>query len=77
MFARIDPAAAYGLNLGDVHVIHNAGGTASDALRSLDISEQLLGTNETLLIKHTGCNMLTLKNADAQAAVENNLGLAA
>ena len=59
MDARIDPAAAFGIALGDAHVIRNAGGNARDALRSLVISEQLLGTNEILLIKHTGCGMLT------------------
>ena len=74
MDARIDPAAAYGINLGDAHVIRNAGGNARDALRSLVISEQLLGTNEILLIKHTGCGMLTFKNEDAHAVVEKNLG---
>lgn len=74
MDARIDPAAAYGINLGDAHVIRNAGGNAKDALRSLVISEQLLGTNEILLIKHTGCGMLTFKNEDAHAVVEKNLG---
>ena len=77
MFARIDPAAAYELKLGEVHVTYNAGGNAGDALRSLVISEQLLGTNEILLIMHTGSNMLALKNEDAQAAVENTLGPAA
>lgn len=76
MDARIDPAAAYGINLGDAHVIRNAGGNARDALRSLVISEQLLGTNEILLIKHTGCGMLTFKNEDAHAVVEKNLGAA-
>ena len=74
MDARIDPAAAYGISLGDAHVIRNAGGNARDAIRSLIISEQLLGTNEILLIKHTGCGMLTFKNEDAHAIVEKNLG---
>ena len=74
MDARIDPAAAYGINLGDAHVIRNAGGNAKDALRSLVISEQLLGTTEILLIKHTGCGMLTFKNEDAHAVVAKNLG---
>ena len=74
MDARIDPAAAFGISLGDAHVIRNAGGNARDALRSLVISEQLLGTNEILLIKHTGCGMLTFKNEDAHAVVEKNLG---
>ena len=77
MDARIDPAAAYGIDLGDAHVIRNAGGNARDALRSLIISQQLLGTNEILLIKHTGCGMLTFNNQDAHALVEKNLGAAA
>ena len=77
MDARIDPAAAYGINLGDAHVIRNAGGNARDALRSLVISQQLLGTKEILLIKHTGCGMLTFKNEDAHAVVEKNLGAGA
>ncbi|MCJ1243284.1 hypothetical protein MMC30_000481 [Trapelia coarctata] len=74
MDARIDPAAAYGISLGDAHVIRNAGGNAVDALRSLVISEQLLGTNEVVVLKHTGCGMLTFKNEDAHAVVEKNLG---
>jgi len=74
MDARIDPAAAYGINLGDAHVIRNAGASAKDALRSLVISEQLLGTEEILLIKHTGCGMLTFKNEDAVGIVRKNLG---
>lgn len=74
MDARIDPFSAYGISLGDAHVIRNAGGSARDALRSLVISEQLLGTNEILVIKHTGCGMLTFKNEDAHAVVEKNLG---
>ena len=74
MDARIDPAAAFGISLGDAHVIRNAGGNARDALRSLVISEQLLGTQEILLIKHTGCGMLTFSNEDAHAVVEKNLG---
>lgn len=77
MDARIDPAAAYGIDLGDAHVIRNAGGNARDALRSLIISQQLLGTNEILLIKHTGCGMLTFNNQDAHVVVEKNLGAAA
>jgi carbonic anhydrase len=74
MDARIDPAAAFGISLGDAHVIRNAGAIAKDALRSLVISEQLLGTQEILLVKHTGCGMLTFKNEDAHAVVEKNLG---
>jgi carbonic anhydrase len=74
MDARIDPSSAYGISLGDAHVIRNAGGNARDALRSLVISEQLLGTEEILLIKHTGCGMLTFKNEGAVGIVRNNLG---
>lgn len=74
MDARIDPAAAFGISLGDAHVIRNAGASAKDALRSVVISEQLLGTQEVLLIKHTGCGMLTFRNEDAHAIVEKNLG---
>jgi carbonic anhydrase len=74
MDARIDPAAAYGISLGDAHVIRNAGGNARDALRSLVISEQLLGTEEIILVKHTGCGMLTFKNEDATGIVQKNLG---
>jgi len=74
MDARIDPAAAYGIPLGDAHIIRNAGGNAQDALRSLVISQQLLGTKEILLIKHTGCGMLTFQNSDALGVVEKNLG---
>lgn len=74
MDARIDPASAYGIPLGDAHIIRNAGGSARDAIRSIVISQQLLGTNEVLLIKHSGCGMLTFKNEDAHKVVETNLG---
>ena len=74
MDARIDLCSTFGISLGDAHVIRNAGGSARDGLRSLVISEQLLGTNEILIIKHTGCGMLTFRNEDAHAVVEKNLG---
>jgi len=74
MDARIDPAAAFGIHLGDAHVIRNAGGSAHDALRSIVISQQLLNTKEIVIIKHTGCGMLTFENRDARAVVEKNLG---
>jgi carbonic anhydrase len=65
MDARIDPAKALGLEEGDAHVIRNAGGRASDdALRSLIISQQLLGTREVVVIHHTDCGMLTFSNDD-------------
>ncbi|KAI1370628.1 carbonate dehydratase [Hypoxylon crocopeplum] len=74
MDARIDPATAFGIDLGDAHVIRNAGGSARDAQRSIVISEQLLGTKEIVLIKHTGCGMLTFSNEDAHGLVRQNLG---
>ncbi|KAI1811796.1 carbonate dehydratase [Poronia punctata] len=77
MDARIDPAAAFGISLGDAHVIRNAGASAKDALRSIIISQQLLGTREILLVKHTGCGMLTFANEDAHGIVQKNLGDAA
>jgi len=76
MDARIDPADAYGIDLGNAHVIRNAGGNVQDALRSIVISQQLLGTNEILLVKHTGCGMVTFDNATAKGVVEKNLGQA-
>lgn len=58
MDARLHPPAALGVNLGDAHIIRNAGGSARDAIRSLTISQQLLGTEEIVIIKHTGAPQL-------------------
>jgi carbonic anhydrase len=74
MDARIDPAAAFNIPLGAAHVIRNAGACARPAFRDLVISQQLLGTTEVLLVKHTGCGMLTFDNAAARAAVAKNKG---
>ncbi len=73
MDARIDPARALGLEEGDAHVIRNAGGRAADALRSLVISEQLLGTTEIVVIHHTDCGMLTFSNEDLHSKVKQEL----
>lgn len=73
MDARIDPARALGLEEGDAHVIRNAGGRAADALRSLVISEQLLGTTEIVVIHHTDCGMLTFSNEDLRNKVKQEL----
>nr|HET6900970.1 carbonic anhydrase [Ktedonobacteraceae bacterium] len=73
MDARIDPARALGLEEGDAHVIRNAGGRAADAIRSLVISEQLLGTTHIVVIHHTDCGMLTFSNADLQQKVQQEL----
>ncbi|KAH8649906.1 carbonic anhydrase [Xylariales sp. PMI_506] len=59
MDARLDPAKVLGLEEGDAHVIRNAGGRTIEALRSLVISQQLLGTREIVILHHTDCGMLT------------------
>ena len=74
MDARIDPASAFGISLGDAHVIRNAGGNGKDALRSILTSQHLLGTREIVLVKHTGCGMLTFSNDDGIAALRGNGG---
>ncbi len=74
MDARIIPSRALGLEEGDAHVIRNAGGRARDALRSLIISQRLLGTNEIAVIHHTDCGMLTFTNPDLHAKVKQDLG---
>jgi carbonic anhydrase len=63
MDARLHPETFLGLDIGDAHMIRNAGGRASDdAIRSLIISNKLLGTREYLVIHHTDCGMLTFTN---------------
>ena len=74
MDARLDPARFLGLEEGDAHVIRNAGGRASeDAIRSLVISQQLLGTNTVVVIHHTDCGMLTFSNADLHTKLKQEL----
>lgn len=75
MDARLDPEAFLGLELGDAHVIRNAGGRVSDdALRSLVISQRLLGTNEVVVIHHTGCGMMSFENSDLREKIRSDLG---
>jgi carbonic anhydrase len=75
MDARIDPARMLGLELGDAHVIRNAGGRASDdAVRSLIISSAMLGTREFVVIHHTDCGMLTFSNDDLRARLAEERG---
>jgi len=73
MDARLDPARFAGLREGDAHVIRNAGGRAADALRSLVISEELLGTKSIVVIHHTDCGMLTFSNDDIHAKIQQDL----
>ncbi|KAJ6616221.1 carbonic anhydrase [Mycena sp. CBHHK59/15] len=71
MDARIDPAASLGISEGDAHVIRNAGGLAKDALRSLIISQRLLGTREIAVFHHTDCGMLTFSTDALRSIVKD------
>lgn len=73
MDARLDPAQVLGLSEGEAHVIRNAGGRAEDALRSLVISQRLLGTTAIAVVHHTDCGMLTFSNEGIQAKIRADL----
>ncbi len=76
MDARLHPEQFLGLETGDAHIIRNAGGRASqDAIRSLVISQRLLGTNAVLVIHHTDCGMCTFRNEDLAARIRADLGV--
>jgi carbonic anhydrase len=76
MDARINPYGALGLREGDAHIIRNAGGVVTDdAIRSLAISQRLLGTREIILIHHSDCGMLTFQDHDLKADIEKETGL--
>jgi carbonic anhydrase len=75
MDARLHPEKALGIDIGDAHVIRNAGGRAQDALRSLVISQQLLGTREIVVLHHTDCGMLTFTNEQLAAKIAADLGV--
>lgn len=76
MDARLDVHEILGLEEGDAHVIRNAGGVATDdALRSLVISQRLLGTTEIILIHHSDCGMLTFKDDDVKQQIEQEVGI--
>jgi carbonic anhydrase len=76
MDARLDTHKILGLEEGEAHVIRNAGGVATDdAIRSLVISQRLLGTQEIILIHHTDCGMLTFKDDDVKGKIETEVGI--
>jgi len=76
MDARLNVYGALGLTEGDAHVIRNAGGVVTDdTIRSLAISQRLLGTEEIVLIHHTGCGMLTFTDDEFKAAIERDTGI--
>ncbi|MGI8686768.1 MAG: beta-class carbonic anhydrase [Acidimicrobiales bacterium] len=76
MDARLNPYGILGLSEGDAHVIRNAGGVVTDdAVRSLAISQRLLGTTEIILIHHTDCGMLTFKDDDVKDQIQADTGI--
>jgi len=76
MDARLDVHKILGLAEGDAHVIRNAGGAVTDdAIRSLAISQRLLGTTEIVLIHHTDCGMLTFHDDDIKKKIEKETGI--
>ncbi len=75
MDARIDPYGLLGLSKGDAHVIRNAGGVVTDdVIRSLSISQRLLGTDEVALIQHTSCGLLTFTDEEFADGLEADIG---
>ena len=76
MDARLDVYKILGLKEGDAHIIRNAGGAATDdAIRSLVISQRLLGTEEVILIHHTDCGMLTFSDDEVKKQIEDETGM--
>ena len=76
MDARLNPYGLLGLSEGDAHVIRNAGGViTADQLRSLAISQRLLGTTEIVLIHHTDCGMLTFTDDGFKASIQDEVGV--
>ncbi|PZS24846.1 MAG: carbonic anhydrase [Pseudonocardiales bacterium] len=76
MDARLDVYRILGLNEGEAHVIRNAGGVITDdEIRSLAISQRLLGTREIILIHHTDCGMLTFTDDDFRKSIQDDTGI--
>src|SRR6201992_1349915 len=76
MDARLNVYAILGLKEGEAHVIRHAGGVVTDdEIRSLAISQRLLGTTEIILIHHTDCGMLTFTDDDFKASIQQDTGI--
>ena len=76
MDARLSPYVMLGLSEGDAHVIRNAGGVITDdEIRSLMISQRLLGTREVMLIHHTNCGMLTFSDEEVKDQIQEEIGI--
>jgi carbonic anhydrase len=76
MDARLVPSRILGLKEGDAHIIRNAGGVVTDdAIRSLAISQRLLGTQEIVLLHHTDCGMLTFSDDEFKRSIQEETGI--
>jgi carbonic anhydrase len=76
MDARLVPSRILGLKEGDAHIIRNAGGVVTDdAIRSLAISQRLLGTEEIVLLHHTDCGMLTFSDDEFKRSIQDETGI--
>jgi len=76
MDARLHPYRILGLEEGDAHIIRNAGGVATDdAIRSLTISQRLLGTTEIILLHHTDCGMVTFTDDAVKRQIQEETGI--
>jgi carbonic anhydrase len=76
MDARLNPYGLLGLSEGDAHIIRNAGGVVTDdGIRSLAVSQRLLGTEEIILIHHTDCGMLIVTDDDFKRSIEDDTGI--
>ncbi len=76
MDARLNPYGVLGLEEGQAHVIRNAGGVVTDdVIRSLAISQRLLGTEEIILIHHTDCGMLTFTDDEFKRSIQDDVGI--
>ncbi len=74
MDARIDPVRVLGLPPGTAHIIRNAGGRMAEALRSIAISQQLMGTREVAIVHHTECGMASVSDDEVRGRLRDNLG---
>ena len=76
MDARLSPYVMLGLHEGEAHIIRNAGGVITDdEIRSLVISQRLLGTQEIMLIQHTDCGMLTFSDDEVKQQIQDDVGI--
>lgn len=76
MDARVNPYGLFGLSEGDAYVFRNAGGVITDdTIRSLALSQRLLGTREIIVVHHTDCGLMTFSDGDFRASVQAEIGI--